>query len=155
MHHGYVHYLKDLYKDLKAKAREITRKAGLVPQPCAKCRSLATVPHHPNYGDPLRVIWYCKDHHAEVHKEEKAIPYWQLLAMAGVSYLTEEAWHEQNRTFHQRTTRSRKYEGYHFQRRNWNASSSTVPKSSRARLTRATTESTSLSFSKIKRTGTR
>ena len=108
MHHSYVKYLKDIFTELKATARTVTRKAGLVPP------FEGAIPHHNNYGKPLDITWVTKEEHARIHKEMRAIPYWQLLAMAGVPYLTEEEFHEQNRTFHQRSTRSSRYEGHHF-----------------------------------------
>jgi hypothetical protein len=108
MHHAYIRYLKDKFTAVKKQARLATKLANMTPP------FEGAVPHHPNYGQPLNVKWCTKEEHADIHKQMKAIPYWQLLSMAGVPYLSEEAWHEKNGTYHQRETRSRRHEGYHF-----------------------------------------
>ncbi len=42
-------------------------KAGLIkPQPCWICGERAEA-HHPDYDEPLLVVWLCKPHHKQTH----------------------------------------------------------------------------------------
>lgn len=38
-------------------------------QPCVKCGNIKTEAHHPDYRKPLYVIWLCRKHHRETHKQ--------------------------------------------------------------------------------------
>ncbi len=49
----------------KTKARNAAR--SLDRQPCW-CGEPGEA-HHPDYGKPLNVIWLCRKHHAEIHRE--------------------------------------------------------------------------------------
>ena len=40
----------------------------LVRMPCEVCGSKAEA-HHPDYSKPLNVMWLCRKHHSEWHKE--------------------------------------------------------------------------------------
>jgi len=57
-------------------AREVVRaalRAGyLTRQPCEVCGETKVEAHHPDYMDPLGIMWLCKKHHIEQHKKEKA-----------------------------------------------------------------------------------
>lgn len=46
------------------------RDGLLVPQPCWCCGEKAEA-HHPDYGQPLDVVWLCTTHHKEVHAMAK------------------------------------------------------------------------------------
>ena len=65
------------YKD-RARAREVVTLAlkhnRLIPGPCAKkgCKADKTEAHHSDYSKPLDIIWFCRPHHLEVHKEDSA-----------------------------------------------------------------------------------
>lgn len=39
--------------------------------PCFECGSESVEAHHPDYDAPLDVIWLCRKHHAQLHKEHK------------------------------------------------------------------------------------
>jgi len=42
-------------------------RAGLIkPQPCWVCGERAEA-HHPDYNEPLLVVWLCKPHHKQAH----------------------------------------------------------------------------------------
>lgn len=51
------------------------RKGLLVPQPCVKCGAKKVHAHHESYSRRqwLNVVWFCQKHHAERHRELKAI----------------------------------------------------------------------------------
>lgn len=42
------------------------RDGRLVPQPCFVCGRKAEA-HHPNYDEPLDVVWLCPSHHKQAH----------------------------------------------------------------------------------------
>ena len=44
---------------------EIKRK------PCEICGKKNAQGHHPNYNEPLKVIWLCPKHHRELHEKNK------------------------------------------------------------------------------------
>jgi hypothetical protein len=52
---------------LKIKARNATRKLSRLP--CEVCGLDNTEGHHPDYAKPLDVIWLCREHHNDWHKE--------------------------------------------------------------------------------------
>lgn len=60
----------------RAKCRDKTRWAiysgKLKKEPCAICGELDVDAHHPDYSQPLDVIWLCRPHHQEIHK--KTVP---------------------------------------------------------------------------------
>ena len=41
----------------------------LVSLPCSECGETKTVAHHYAYDMPLDVIWLCRKHHTQLHKE--------------------------------------------------------------------------------------
>ena len=36
-----------------------------------KCKELARIKHHPNYKEPLKVIFLCEKHHRKIHQKPK------------------------------------------------------------------------------------
>lgn len=58
----------------KNKARQAVSNAirtkKILPMPCIVCGADAEA-HHPDYSQPLYVIWLCDKHHKEVHKAER------------------------------------------------------------------------------------
>jgi hypothetical protein len=42
-------------------------------KPCERCGSPKSDGHHEDYGKPLEVMWLCRKHHAQRHKELDAI----------------------------------------------------------------------------------
>jgi hypothetical protein len=45
------------------------RDGILIRQPCIRCGNSKTHGHHEDYTKPLDVIWFCRFHHKERHKE--------------------------------------------------------------------------------------
>jgi hypothetical protein len=43
------------------------RDGRLVRQPCVVCGENRVEGHHPDYDNPLHVVWLCPDHHRMVH----------------------------------------------------------------------------------------
>lgn len=37
--------------------------------PCCVCGDINSQAHHEDYSKPLDVIWYCRVHHNEIHKQ--------------------------------------------------------------------------------------
>jgi hypothetical protein len=55
------------------KAWKSIKNGTLKRMPCEKCGNLKVHAHHPNYNEPLNVMWLCVFHHREWHKHNKAI----------------------------------------------------------------------------------
>ena len=45
------------------------RLGVLEKQPCAICGAEKVDGHHPDYGNPLHVIWLCRRHHKQAHRK--------------------------------------------------------------------------------------
>lgn len=59
---------------LKYRARYLTNNAlrdgRLIRKPCNKCGSVENIEaHHEDYNKPLEILWLCKEHHQEIHKQ--------------------------------------------------------------------------------------
>ena len=49
-------------------ANTYKRRGKLVPRPCDICGEADNVEmHHPDYSEPLRVVWLCRPHHLRLH----------------------------------------------------------------------------------------
>lgn len=63
-----------LKNPVKAKAHQYVfinlRNGNLIKNKCIKCGNLKTEAHHENYLKPLEVIWLCKLHNSELHKNK-------------------------------------------------------------------------------------
>ena len=62
----------------KQKARRETRRAiyegRLKRKPCSVCGTRErNNAHHPDYDNPLDVVFYCEDHHIHYHRMERRI----------------------------------------------------------------------------------
>jgi hypothetical protein len=59
---------------LKSRVRALSRHyqvhGKLVAQPCS-CGSTKVERHHPDYGDPLQVVWMCRPCHLALHAAER------------------------------------------------------------------------------------
>ena len=59
----------------KYKARRLLRKAVLmgyiIKKPCEVCGSLNSLAHHDDYSKPYDIIWLCRKHHSERHRNLK------------------------------------------------------------------------------------
>lgn len=59
-------------KDLcRSFINKLVSRGEMTRLPCAKCGEARVQGHHPDCGDPYRVIWLCKLCHRELHREEK------------------------------------------------------------------------------------
>jgi Protein of unknwon function (DUF3310) len=53
-----------------SKVRYAITKGELIRQPCERCgTTVEVVAHHEDYNKPLEVMWLCKFHHKERHRE--------------------------------------------------------------------------------------
>jgi len=48
------------------------RSGKLVSLPCSECGETKTEAHHYAYDMPLDVIWLCRKHHNQLHKEHRS-----------------------------------------------------------------------------------
>lgn len=47
-------------------------KRGLIErQPCAECGAETVDAHHPNYAEPMAVVWLCRACHKAEHKKAR------------------------------------------------------------------------------------
>jgi len=53
----------------RAKARYAVKTGAIEKMPCSKCGEEKVEAHHDDYAKPLSVMWLCKKHHVERHKE--------------------------------------------------------------------------------------
>ena len=69
--------LKNAKKNLKGKIleqkawwtfRDAIKSGKIKRQPCEICGDKKSDGHHPDYKNPLEVIWLCRIHHAELHR---------------------------------------------------------------------------------------
>ena len=51
------------------KVARAVRKGILNKQCCEICFNEKVEAHHPNYNEPLNVVWLCRQHHAELHRK--------------------------------------------------------------------------------------
>lgn len=64
-----------LTKRMKQAARKLAHKAAKAGKieklPCefADCTQVKVEAHHPDYSKPLEVLWLCRAHHLELHKQ--------------------------------------------------------------------------------------
>ena len=55
-------------KNARSLANNALRFGNIQRQPCEKCGEWAQM-HHPDYSQPLIVVWLCKKHHIEHHNK--------------------------------------------------------------------------------------
>lgn len=57
----------------KANARsylkEYVKRGAVRKLPCSVCNDVNSEAHHKDYSKPLEVIWFCRKHHLEYHRE--------------------------------------------------------------------------------------
>lgn len=51
--------------------RSAVRRGLIKRQPCEVCGEEKAEAHHPDYLDPLKVVWLCKPHHKAEHARMK------------------------------------------------------------------------------------
>jgi hypothetical protein len=64
-HHGSK---KDIWRAHYAVSRAV-KNGILQSQPCSRCAHTPAVAHHEDYTKPLEVVWLCRNHHGERHRE--------------------------------------------------------------------------------------
>ena len=57
----------------RAIAFRMTANGNLKQQPCAFCQEEQTQRHHPDYTQPLLIVWLCGKCHKELHTRQKKI----------------------------------------------------------------------------------
>jgi hypothetical protein len=60
---------------LKTRAHLAVRRAvkkGVLEKKCCEiCLNEKVEAHHPDYAEPLKVVWLCRKHHGEIHRKYK------------------------------------------------------------------------------------
>lgn len=54
----------------RAYANQYIRRGKLQRQPCEVCGEKAQM-HHDDYSKPLKVRWFCRKHHLELHNDQR------------------------------------------------------------------------------------
>jgi len=49
-------------------AKVYLQRGKLTREPCCLCDGDGAEMHHPDYSQPLNVVWLCRDHHLALHK---------------------------------------------------------------------------------------
>jgi hypothetical protein len=52
---------------IKYKVKYAIKTGKLTKLPCVKCGATDVDAHHPDYSQPLSVVWLCKQHHRDLH----------------------------------------------------------------------------------------
>lgn len=52
----------------RVKAQTAVKNGTLIKEKCFYCKSKYTQMHHPDYSKPLEVIWVCRNHHLDIHR---------------------------------------------------------------------------------------
>lgn len=76
-HASHMRRTRPKYRQLSAQQRQrvlarsianvYQRRGKLVPQACQRCGSQHAQKHHPDYSQPLRVLWLCHSCHRTAH----------------------------------------------------------------------------------------
>lgn len=54
----------------RAYLKEYVKRGYIKKEPCIICGTMEKLEaHHPDYSKPLEVVWYCREHHLEFHKQ--------------------------------------------------------------------------------------
>lgn len=60
-----------LKESVRAMTRQYVKRGILIKQPCVKCGTSENIEaHHEDYTKPLDVLWLCREHHRELHKQQ-------------------------------------------------------------------------------------
>lgn len=46
------------------------KRGKIIKKSCEKCGNINSQMHHPNYNEPLNIIWLCRPCHLQLHKIE-------------------------------------------------------------------------------------
>lgn len=79
-HAEYMRATRPKHKDLpehakkKANARaylhQYVKRGKVKKEPCKVCGNEKSQAHHPDYSKPAEVVWLCREHHLELHRNE-------------------------------------------------------------------------------------
>jgi len=61
--------LQRLKMNARAYAHVYVKRGRLKKCPCFECGNPKTEIHHPDYNQPLLIIWLCRKHHLEYHRQ--------------------------------------------------------------------------------------
>ena len=56
---------------IRAKSRWAVQAGRIKKEPCKICGNKMVQGHHENYLEPLKIIWLCKEHHQQLHGNNK------------------------------------------------------------------------------------
>ena len=56
--------------NVRAYANVYCQRGKIPRKPCLVCGSKNVEKHHPDYSKPLEVIWMCRKHHLELHRNQ-------------------------------------------------------------------------------------
>lgn len=48
-------------------AKEYLKRGRLMREPCFVCDAVEAEMHHPDYDEPLKIVWLCRKHHLHLH----------------------------------------------------------------------------------------
>ena len=54
----------------RSKVAQAVKTGKLQKHPCIKCGDVETQAHHPDYSQPLEVVWLCQECHRQEHAHE-------------------------------------------------------------------------------------
>lgn len=54
--------------DARSKLNQAVKAGSIVKEHCDVCGDTKTEAHHPDYNEPLTVLWLCRKDHATLHK---------------------------------------------------------------------------------------
>lgn len=57
----------------RREAANAIKKGSIKKEPCCVCGYDRTVAHHEDYSKPLDIIWFCRKHHIEYHKNKDGV----------------------------------------------------------------------------------
>ena len=57
----------------RGKTKDLINRGVLKPRPCVVCGHGDVVPHHEDYGNPMKIIWLCDQHHVDYHDGKIAL----------------------------------------------------------------------------------
>ena len=53
----------------RAYLKVYVRRGKVIKEPCSICGDKNSEGHHPDYSQPLLVVWLCRAHHLELHSK--------------------------------------------------------------------------------------
>ena len=66
--HSELSPLQRLKANCRSYVHVYIKRGKIVKQPCCICGNSVVEAHHADYTKPLDIVWYCREHHLELHK---------------------------------------------------------------------------------------